>query len=406
MNFQKQKIATSALVVSLLGTAATFSAQGFIGSLLHHGFLASLIGGLADWYAVVALFRKPLGISYRSEILKRNKERIMDEIVKFVANDILSGENIMRVLGKENMAKLLVAYLNERGGRDRVTVAVIEVLDAWLKATDTKKIAKKLAPTVKEGLFVFFEKENAEKLLDIFAKNELSALTLLTDIAEGIFKLEETQKMLKSNIKEALTEYSKDSFGRSMMIEMLDLNEDTIFSEIETAFLNKTSEIKSGEGDTYENLKLKIPALVSEIKSSEMFSEKIINIREYIEDNLFVEDVIDKILKSQTADKKIKGTVEKFLHNKFDEFVRNEEMQLKFDEWIKKFISERIVQNHDILASIAKERLDEFTEEEFAGFVEEKVNDDLQMIRVNGAIVGGAVGMFLYAIIYMAERAF
>lgn len=406
MNFQKQKLATSALVVSLLGTAATFGAQGFLGSLLHHGFLASLIGGLADWFAVVALFRKPLGISYRSEILKRNKQRIMDEIVKFVADDILSGENIMRVLRKENMAKLLVAYLNERGGKERVTAAAGEVLDAWLKAADTKKIAKNLAPTVKKGLFVFFEKENAEKLLDIFAKNELDTLTVLTDIAEDIFKLEETQKMLKSKIKEALTEYSKDSFGRSMMIEMLDLNENTIFSEIEKEFLNKTSEIKSGEGESYENLKSKIPALIEEIKSSDKFHEKINNIKRYVEENLLVEEAVDKILKSQTTDKKIKETIEKFLQNKFDEFAKNKEMQLKFDEWIKKFISERIEQNHNIIANIAKERLDEFTEDEFSDFVEEKVNDDLQMIRVNGAIVGGAAGMFLYAIIYVAERAF
>lgn len=406
MNFQKQKLATSALVVSLLGTAATFGAQGFLGSLLHHGFLTSLIGGLADWFAVVALFRKPLGISYRSEILKRNKQRIMDEIVKFVADDILSGENIMRVLRTENMAKLLVAYLNERGGKERVTAAAGEVLDAWLKAADTKKIAKTLAPTVKKGLFVFFEKENAEKLLDIFAKNELDTLTVLTDIAEDIFKLEETQKMLKSKIKEALTEYSKDSFGRSMMIEMLDLNENTIFSEIEKEFLNKTSEIKSGEGESYENLKSKIPALIEEIKSSDKFHEKINNIKRYVEENLLVEEAVDKILKSQTTDKKIKETIEKFLQNKFDEFAKNKEMQLKFDEWIKKFISERIEQNHNIIANIAKERLDEFTEDEFSDFVEEKVNDDLQMIRVNGAIVGGAAGMFLYAIIYVAERAF
>lgn len=406
MNFQKQKIATTALVISFLGTVATFSAPGFIGSIFHHGFLASLIGGLADWFAVVALFRKPLGISYRSEILKRNKARIMDEIVNFVAHDILSGENIIRVLKKENMSELLIAYLNERGGRERVTAATGEILDAWLKEIDTKKISKNLAPSVKKGLFVFFEKENAEKLLNIFAKKERETIVCLTNIIEDIFKLEEAQKELKSKIKDALEEYSNDSFGRSMMIEMLNLNEDTIFSEIEAEFLKKTSEIKNGEGELFENLKSKLPLVISEIKTSEIFSEKISNIKNYVEDNIVIEDAIDKILQSQTRDKKIRKTIENLLHNKFDEFEKNREMQEKFNEWIKNFISEMINKNHDIIAKMAKERLDEFTEEEFSNYVEEKVNDDLQMIRVNGAIVGGVSGMILYAIIYAAERAF
>ncbi len=46
-------------------------------ALLNHMSGAALVGGLADWYAVTALFRKPLGISYKTAILSNSKEKIV-----------------------------------------------------------------------------------------------------------------------------------------------------------------------------------------------------------------------------------------------------------------------------------------------------------------------------------------
>ena len=71
----KKTQATLVLVIMFLGFIATYKLDSFWGLLLNHGFLAALIGGLADWFAVTALFRKPLGfISYRTEILPRNRD--------------------------------------------------------------------------------------------------------------------------------------------------------------------------------------------------------------------------------------------------------------------------------------------------------------------------------------------
>lgn len=405
MNFQKQKIASIALMISLLGSGATYFSGGFIGSLLHHGFLASLIGGLADWFAVVALFRKPLGISYRSEILKRNKQRIMNEIVDFVVHDILSGENIMRVLKKENMSELLIVYLRDRGGKNRLTVASSEILSVWLQNIDTEKLSKNLAPSVKEGLFVAFKKENAEKILDLFVKNDKQTLTVLADVAENIFNIESVQKELKSKIKDALEGYVKDSMGRAMLVGFLNLDEDTVFEKIQEAFLNKINEIKTGEGESYEDLKLKLTNYIESLKNSPNFEETTNKIKRFTEEKFFIENAINEILKSQINDKNLKTPIENFLANKIEEFENSPELQSQFDVWIKNFIADSVNKNYSLIEKLVRERLDEFSEDEFSDFVEEKVNDDLQMIRVNGAIVGGVCGMVLYLIIYVAERA-
>ena len=96
---QKKNKANLALGISAAGALGTFAAggSGFAMGLFHHGFLAATIGGLADWFAVTALFHKPLGISYRTDVLRRNRQRLMDAIVTFAREDLLSTQNIMSV---------------------------------------------------------------------------------------------------------------------------------------------------------------------------------------------------------------------------------------------------------------------------------------------------------------------
>lgn len=123
----------------VLGFIATYKLDSFWGLLLNHGFLAALIGGLADWFAVTALFRKPLGfISYRTEILPRNRERIMDELVKFIGRDLLNPEYIINNIKNYNMAMMVVEYA-QRGGKEKAKVALKELVMQVINSLDTKK---------------------------------------------------------------------------------------------------------------------------------------------------------------------------------------------------------------------------------------------------------------------------
>ena len=88
---QKENQANLALAVSVFGAIGT-AGQGssLLVTTLHHGFLAATIGGLADWFAVKAIFGRPLGISHRTDILRRNRARIMESLVLFSSDDLLS----------------------------------------------------------------------------------------------------------------------------------------------------------------------------------------------------------------------------------------------------------------------------------------------------------------------------
>ena len=146
----KKSQATFVLCLMAIGFVCTYPLNSFWGNLLNHGFLAALIGGLADWFAVTALFRKPLGfISYRTEILPRNRERIMDEIVSFIGRDLLNPQYIISNLKNYDMAVMVVDYANNLGGRGKLKFAVRELVLQVISTLDTEKIGKSLAIALK-----------------------------------------------------------------------------------------------------------------------------------------------------------------------------------------------------------------------------------------------------------------
>ena len=114
---KKKYKATIALAISVAGAAGTagLAKAGFWGGMLHNGFLAATIGGMADWFAVTALFRKPLGISYRTEIIIRNRQRIMQAVVDFAGNDLLGADNVMKFVRQQDTAVFMKEFLVKNG---------------------------------------------------------------------------------------------------------------------------------------------------------------------------------------------------------------------------------------------------------------------------------------------------
>lgn len=96
--------------VFLLSTA--FAGPSFWMRVLQAGSEAALVGGVADWFAVVALFRRPLGLPIpHTAVVTQNKDRIGEGLANFVAANILSPENARAALQAAEPARRLAAWL-------------------------------------------------------------------------------------------------------------------------------------------------------------------------------------------------------------------------------------------------------------------------------------------------------
>ena len=142
MAMGKKHKANIALAISILGAGATFSVAnaGFLGGMLHNGFLAASIGGLADWFAITALFKKPLGISYRTDIIIRNRQRIMDAITDLISHDLLSSDNVMQFVNRQDTSRFVAGVIEKQG--ERKLLPVIREL--------ARQLAQSIEPVIKQ----------------------------------------------------------------------------------------------------------------------------------------------------------------------------------------------------------------------------------------------------------------
>src|SRR3954471_11649444 len=109
-----QHLATIFLAVMGIGFLATIPIQDSIwGGILQGGFEAGLVGGLADWFAVTALFRHPLGIPIpHTALLPKNRNRIIAGIISMLENDWLTKKSIRNKIDTINFSEKIFEIID------------------------------------------------------------------------------------------------------------------------------------------------------------------------------------------------------------------------------------------------------------------------------------------------------
>lgn len=125
---------------------------------------AAMVGGLADWFAVTALFRHPLGLPIpHTAIIPRNKDRIADTMANFLRHNFLTPQVVARRLSNMNLAGAVGDWLAdpERGGSSRLRDGAAELLAQVLESLDPERLGNQ----VRGGLFRQVEKLEVSPLV-------------------------------------------------------------------------------------------------------------------------------------------------------------------------------------------------------------------------------------------------
>ena len=141
---------------------------------------AATVGGLADWYAVVALFRRPLGLPIpHTAIIPRNHLRIADTLGEFIETNFLAPEPVEKRLGEVDFAALVADWLVEPERAAALADFVLRLLPQTLGAIEqsglkgflgkrimTELERVELAPLAAGLLSAVTEKGRHQRLLD------------------------------------------------------------------------------------------------------------------------------------------------------------------------------------------------------------------------------------------------
>lgn len=141
------------LAVALFFGTGPIAAHGFWPSLVHAGAEAAVVGGLADWFAVTALFRRPLGLPIpRTAIVPRNKDRIGAGLGQFVERHFLTSEILAAKLAGLAPARRVAAFLADAENAGLLAGKVAQILPYALRSLEDGEIRDFVARTFHDQL--------------------------------------------------------------------------------------------------------------------------------------------------------------------------------------------------------------------------------------------------------------
>lgn len=409
--------ATVTLIFVTAGYLMSYPFQyTFTGGLLTGGFGAAMVGGLADWFAVSALFRRPLGISFRTAVIPRNRERIFMTIIEMVQNQLLTAENIGQTLDRFDMTDMLLRYWEEHGGRKDVQDVLARIAEDMLQQTDAQEIARILEKMIRRGANRVEIAPLVAEALDWSVRNGYDkkiAKFLLTELG-NIIEKDQFRATMANLFREAKAAYERDLFRRRMANQLLEyllgLSPDRMAAVAQEKLIEMLQNEESLSA-LLSRLRSWVGLLSRRLTDNPVFRQSIETWKnEIVNRHLHISSQIaEEIIALQALGKEklaVDGSWRTGLANQSEQAVRsmseNKQLRNQINRVAKAVFLETIAAHHEEIGSIVRVRLEQFSDEALADFVESRVGNDLQMIRINGSVVGGLAGMALFLLSYLA----
>jgi uncharacterized membrane-anchored protein YjiN (DUF445 family) len=383
----------------------------FFADMLYYVSEAALIGGIADWFAVTALFTKPLGFSWHTALIPNNRKALTDTVANMVKNELLSADSISEKISGINSVELITAWggkndwnksfgeLAARYIHDRANLinkhTAAEDIETFVKSS-TKNIL--LSEKIKTSLDKALEKDKSKEWVSWFAKKASDVIrsdAAWQKIYKSIRGLEkkETNSTADFNallLKTFLAFSRKSEHNNTLVLATLLQNE----------LVEMFEELKSPTHPLHNKINERFEHLVQTLKSNNDLSVAIESWKGGIIDRISLKDPLSKIIDSALKSETFKTVTTEWGAKQLDQYWE----QLKQDPETRKWIDEilrsaliRIIKmEHYLVGEIARETLEAFTDNKLNKFIEDKVGNDLQWIRINGSLVGGAAGLLLF----------
>ena len=191
-------LAMAALFVASRSLAVAHPAWGFVRSFAE----AAMVGGLADWFAVTALFRHPLGLPIpHTAIVPRNKDRIGDQLAQFLRDNFLITSVIARRMRRLDVAGAVARWLTDpaegaggrfRAGASRMVAQVLDALDparlgGMVKAALGQRVLEtEMSPILGQLLASMMAEDRHKPLLDAAIRWAAKALAANDELVRRI----------------------------------------------------------------------------------------------------------------------------------------------------------------------------------------------------------------------------
>jgi uncharacterized membrane-anchored protein YjiN (DUF445 family) len=385
-----------ALVVFLV--SHFFGPEGGINGFIRAASEAALIGGIADWFAVTALFRHPLGLPIpHTALIPRSKDEIGRGLAEFVQQNFLDPANLKSWLVDADIAGKLAKWLDSSDHARLAARRAIETGSTLAQSLDDERVAAVITHTSLDWLRQTAVTPIISLVVDAWLKGGRTAESI-----------EATLRGLDVVIADNLP-YFRESFARSAPWWMPAWAGDLVFERIIASFHILVLEVASDPSHPVRaDIEMMLSRIADDLRNSDDLAARIEESKMRILDSPELATAIQSQWQVvQESLGRATGEVESELEQRLAELIQwwarrvleDESLRMKIDNWIAEAAERLAHQWDEEVIGLIETTVAGWDATEISHRLELQLGRDLQFVRINGTVVGALVGIAIHALL-------
>lgn len=363
---------------------------------LHAFAEAGMVGALADWFAVVALFRHPMGIPIpHTAIIPRRKNEIGDNLARFVAEHFLHPDVVRSRLASVNLAGNAAKWLKSPSGQRRVADLAGRMTGTLLGALNEEEVRHFIARLGNRQLERLDLAPLLGRTLEWLVEDGRHQEVLTQSLRIALVMLHDNRELIRGNVQRESPWWLPGFVDDRIVVQMLD--------RIETLLLEMSLD---PDHDLRSDFNRWMEHWSSELQHSpeaRMWGERL---KSGLMDNEVLQDYLLRLWRDlaeglerglRDPDSHLNAELTRLLSAFSEELERDDDMQLWLNGWMLDSVVGVVDDNREAIASVISDTVRSWDAQETSQRVEAAIGRDLQFIRVNGTLVGGLVGVVIHA---------
>jgi len=386
-----------AAIVYLVARVNEDGAAGWVG-YVRAGAEAAMVGALADWFAVTALFRHPLGLPIpHTAIIPRRKDQIGRNLGEFVEENFLTAEILADRLQGARFGQRLGGWLAEPAHAERAANAAADALRGSIEVIDDRDIQEALGSAVEHRLRVTEVAPLAGKAIDVAVEGGHHQ-HLLDSVLIGLASfIDENRGTFRQRLDQESPWWVPESI------------DDRIFEKIYDAVRRFIADVTAdADHEVRHSIDRRLAAFAVRMSEDPALAAKAEQLKHELLDHpevrawigsLWAEmrDAITRVAAEPHGE--LRQRIATSVMRLGARLATDEELRRRVDEWFERGISYAVEHYRSEVAGFISSTVERWDPETTSRRMELQVGRDLQFIRINGTIVGGLAGVLIHTVI-------
>lgn len=367
---------------------------------------AAMVGALADWFAVVALFRRvPIPfIARHTAIIPRNKDRIGENLGKFVQEKFLDTQSLVDLIRRHEPAQMMGTWFRQPENAQQVGRHMLKVMEAWLSLTDDMRIQGLIRRAVHKAIDKVDLSYSSALLLESLTKNNRHQALLDSVIAQLLALLEKpaSREFIARQIVRWL-ETEHPVKARVLPTEWLGEQSAELVSDAVNSLLDDVSQDKTHQ--LRRAFDRAVQRLIDSLKNDPEMAAKAETIKSYLKEdekfNLYLGELWNDLrgwLKTDIAsdDSRVQKRIAEAGQWLGETLTADASLRASLNEHLEQAARHIAPDFSAFLTRHISDTVKSWDAKDMSRQIELNIGKDLQFIRINGTLVGGSVGLVLY----------